>query len=208
MLSMKKLLWTVPLVACTPSQPASYPDQDNVAAAQEKWCAMLAEIDGEKLAGWRYEKECLAAKPSGSSVYVERLAECYGRTVADYGGDAPDSASIIETCTAEIMAAANPGDVTTTDLYQARCDRMQRCSQVTPEQCANAWERVDPAAQALLTSMYNLRAQAEIASCLRDTDCTEDEDGAERACYAPHRDARAWLPLSLASDPTIGPAVD
>jgi hypothetical protein len=168
---------------------------------------MLAKVDGAAIDAWRYRKECLASTPSGSAAYVERLADCYGKTAADYGDDAPDSAAMIESCTAEIMAGAGPGDVTRSELYLARCARMERCSQISPETCASAWERVDPAAQAMLTSMYNLRAQAEIAACLRDTDCG-DEDTAERACYAPHRDRRVWLPLSLEADPTLAPKVD
>lgn len=195
-------------VACAPTRPASHPDAERVTAAQAKWCAMLAEADGVALDAWRYRKECLAATPSGSAAYVERLAGCYGRALADYGDDAPDSAAIIDACTTEIMAGADPGDVTESELFQARCARLERCSEVSPTICASAWEQVDPAARAMLTSMYNLGAQAEIAACLRDTACTDDEDAAERACYRPLRDRRAWLPLSLEADPTLAPKVD
>ena len=198
---------TILAMACGPSQPATYPDANSVKGAQKAWCEMMAKTDGKALAGWRYERECLAAYPAGSSVYVERLADCYGKTVEDYGDDAPDSAAIIDTCTAEIMAGADPGDVSGTELYQARCARMERCDKLDATACASAWERVDPAARALLTSMYNLRAQAEIAACLRDADCG-DEAAIEKACYGPVRDRLVWLPLSLEADPTLAPSVD
>lgn len=191
--------------SCAPSQPATHPDHDSVTSAQTTWCTMMAKLDGRELAGWRYEKECLGAYPTGSSAYVTRLAGCYGKTMTDFGEDAPDSASVIDSCTLEIMAGADPGDVTDTDLFAARCERLERCDQVSPEVCASAWDRVDPTARALLTSMYNLRAQAEIARCLRDSACGEN---GEETCYATAREARVWLPLSLALDPTVGPKVD
>jgi len=199
---------TTGAIACGPGKPAAYPDKGKVEASQKTWCEMLADLDGDELEGWGYRTDCLGAFPAGSSVFVTKLADCYGKTKKSLGDEAPDSAAVIDSCTVEILSGAEPGNVTSTVLYQARCNRKNRCSQVTRAVCDQVWEQLDGSSRATLTSIYNLRAQAEIASCLDDTSCSDDEESAIDACYQPQRDALVWLPLNLALDPTLGPKVD
>ncbi len=192
-------------LACTPSAPAKHPDHAKVSAAHERWCAMLAELDGEALASWRHGPACRDAFPSASSALLEPLTACFR---ANAKTDAPDSGAVIATCSLEILGRAEPGDVRGTELYQARCGRQERCQAVSAEVCAGAWDRLDGATQALLSSKYNRRAQAEIATCLADSDCTPDEDAAEAACYEAAHEKLVWLPLSLGLDPSVGPKLE
>lgn len=199
---------TTGAIACGPGKPASYPDRSKVEGSQKKWCEILADLDGDKLEGWGYRTDCLGAYPAGSSAYVSKLAECYGKTKKSLGDEAPDSAAIIDSCSVEILSGAEPGDVKNTALYIARCNRKERCSQVARAVCDQVWEQLDGSSRATLTSIYNLRAQAEIASCLDDTACSADEESAVDACYQPQRDAIVWTQLSLGADPGLGPKVD
>lgn len=195
-------------VACAPAKPATYADHDQVTKAHEAWCGMLADLDGETLEGWQYASECLADYPTASAAYLTPLTKCYGKTMKELGDDAPDSAAVIEQCTLDIMAAANPGDVTGTDLFQARCERQLRCQQVEADVCLGAWNRLDPTAQALMTSMFNLRAQANVASCLREAPCEEDPEADLEVCYRKAEGRRVWLTTFLGNDPGLAPKVD
>jgi hypothetical protein len=133
------------------------------------------------------------------------LGECYRRERESFGDQAPDSGAIVSICTEQVLARADPGAVGDTDLSRARCERQERCSGVALDECKAVFARLQPPVQAMLTSMYNLAAQAEIAECLRDSACEDDEDHAHDACYQPLRDQRVWFPLSLAPDPKSGP---
>jgi hypothetical protein len=191
-------------LSCTPSKPAAYPDHDKVAAEHKRWCDMLAATSG-KGGPWAHQAECEAAYPTSSAAFLKRMTDCYNKQLEQYGDAAPDSGAMIADCSSEILATADPGDVSGTELYQARCERLDRCQQVSAEACAGGWQRLDGTTRAMLTSMYNLRAQAEIASCFADTDCSDEEDQVHDGCYRSALDGRVWLPLSLGHDPGITP---
>ena len=109
---------------------------------------------------------CEEAYPAASAAYLQRLSRCYGKAMRDYGDTAPDSGAIIDECSQKILMGAEVGNVSGTDLYKARCARQARCQNVSQEVCDGAWARLDGMTQSLLSSKYNLRAQAEIAACL------------------------------------------
>ncbi|MEM1031674.1 MAG: hypothetical protein AAF928_03760 [Myxococcota bacterium] len=190
--------------ACGPTTPAQYPDGAAVASSQRTWCAMLADLDGEKLDAWGYAEPCVAATPAASSAFVAQMTKCYGDTKKGLGDDAPDTAAIIDSCQEDILVNAEPGDVSATRLYQARCSRKERCAEVSRASCDQVWEQLDGRTRSALTSMFNLSAQAEIASCLEDTACSDDEESVLEACYRPRRDALVWLPLNYAADAPPG----
>jgi hypothetical protein len=195
---MKRALVLVALFACGPGKPASYPDQDKVSAGQKKWCDMLAELEGQ--AGkWTFQKECEAAAPTSSAPFLAKMTDCYKQRKTELGENAPDSAALLADCTEQILAGVNPGDVSKTEPIRARCDRMLRCQELALEECQAAFANVEGSAQATLTSMYNLRAQAGIAQCLDEEPCEKGdaEDGVHDRCYKKALDARVWLPLSL-----------
>jgi len=189
-------------LGCKPAEPTSFPDQDQVKAAQQKWCAGLESLEGE---GWLHKADCLAGYPTGSAAFVAKMAECYPEQLAGLGEEAPDSAAILSLCSDQILAAAEPGDVSKTALIQARCARMQRCEQVSPDDCVAAFNALSGMQRATFTSMYNLKAQAQIAKCFEETECQPEEDAARAECYRAPYEARVWLPLSLAADPTLAP---
>lgn len=207
---MRRLALLLPLIAsCGPQRPASYPDHGKVDKAQAGWCKMLAALDAPRGDVWRHQRECEAAFPSASAPFLEKLTACYREAMEGQGDAAPDNAVVIEGCTQQILGGAEPGDVTNTELYKARCQRQSRCQQVSAEVCSSAWEQLDGMAQSILTSMYNLGAQAEIAACLDGGECAEDDAAAQDACYQSAKDKLVWLPLTpFAPDPSLGPKVD
>jgi hypothetical protein len=196
------LLLPSTLLACKPAGPTSFPDQDKVVAAQKKWCAGLASVAGDN---WLHQDDCEAAYPTGSAAFVAQMAECYPEQVAGLGEDAPDSAAILSLCSDQILIGADPGDVSRTAVVTTRCARMERCEKVSREECLAAFDTLNGMQQAIFTSMYNLRAQAQIATCFDELECQDDEDEARAQCYREPSDARVWLPLSLAADETVAP---
>lgn len=195
-------------LSCTPPAPAQHPDHDKVAKAQKSWCAMLAKVDGDALKAWRHRDACLDAYPTASAAFLERLGRCYAGALEKYGEGAPDSGAIIDECSREVLGGADPGDVTRTELYQARCARQERCLKVSRDVCDGAWGRLDGMTQAMLTAKYNLRGQADIAACLDDESCEEDDAEVESACYDAAHAKLVWLPISLGHDDSLGPKVD
>lgn len=180
--------------ACAPPAPAKFPDDDRVAAAQQKWCDMLAKLEAPD-GNWLSRRDCEAGEPTGSAQYIERMTPCFEQQRRDYGDAAPDSGAIIDSCTTEVLSGSDPGDVSQTEVMKARCERMLRCQQLDQDACDGVLERLDPFTKAVLTNVYNLKAQAKIAACLRDTECSEDEDAAYDACYQTVRGYKLWLPL-------------
>lgn len=191
--------------ACKPALPSSYPDTPRVAAAQKKWCAMLAGVLGDRF-DWR--PECEAATPTGSAAFITAMARCYQRQLAELRQGAPDSGALVAMCSDEILAAAEPGQVSHGAVIEARCARMQRCQQIEPATCRTAFEQLDGMQRATFTSMYNLRAQALVARCLDETPCSEDEDRAHADCYDGVFKGRVWLPLALGPDESTAPLSD
>jgi predicted small lipoprotein YifL len=188
------LIGLASVAACTPRAPLTYPDADSVASAQKKWCAMMAELEGGD-GPWRFQADCDAATPTGSAQFVERMTPCFKQLKQDYGDRAPDSGSMIDECTQQVLAGADPGDISQTELWRARCDRMVRCAKADASTCDGVIERLDGYTKALLTNMYNLEAQAKVAGCLAESACSDDEPSAEDACYLKVRGYRVWLPL-------------
>jgi hypothetical protein len=195
------------LLSCGGGQ-AKHPDHGQVAKAQQAWCGMLAEADGEELASWRHREACQEAFPTASAVFLQRLTKCYREALERYGDNAPDSGAIIDTCSHDVLGAADPGDVSQTELYQARCSRQERCQKVSPDVCDGAWARLDGMTQSLLSAKYNRHGQSEIAACLNDKPCEEDDAAVEAACYDAAHGKLVWLPLSLGHDASLGPKVD
>ena len=181
--------------ACAQPPPAKHPDHDKVAAAQQKWCDMLAELGGER---FRHAKECGAAYPGASADFLVRMTTCYGEEMKRYGDDAPDSGAVVSDCTLQILTGVDPGDVAQTVAGRARCARQERCQGISQDVCQSVFDRLDGSAKAMLTNMYNLRSQHELATCLTDGACGTDGDEAEmEKCYQDARQKLVWLPLSL-----------
>jgi hypothetical protein len=182
------------VTACKPP-PVVHPDRDKVVAAQKEWCDMLGELAGE---GWMHQKDCEAAFPGASAQFLSRMSKCYGQQMKEYGDNAPDSGAIIGDCTQQVLAGVDPGDVFDTVAGRARCSRQQRCQAVSIETCQSVLDRLDGATKATLTNIYNLRAQHDLATCLAEGKCDEDNDEeAMNACYRGARDGMLWLPLAL-----------
>lgn len=171
----------------------TFPDEGRVAAANEKWCAALEKM-GEQ-GRWSYAKECAAATPTASANFLERLSTCFARQLEELGDQAPDGHSMLQACTDEILYDTEPGDLSGNVLVRVRCERTERCEKSPADECRAAFERLEPAQRGLFVSMYNLRAQQEIARCLEETACATDEDGARGACYQAAYDKRVWTPF-------------
>jgi len=197
------LLGAVALVACKPGL-ANYPDRSKVRAAQKKWCAAMAKHEVEEGKSWLHLADCKGAFPSASAEFLARMTSCYIKQHTELS-EVPDMGTLVHNCSEEVLARSEPGDVSNTSLVIARCDRMKRCEQVSVADCKRGFSTLDGMQRTLLTSMYNLGAQARIASCLADADCTKDEDAARAACYQKDYEARVWLPLSLSHDPSLAP---
>ncbi|HHH26731.1 MAG TPA: hypothetical protein ENK57_00040 [Polyangiaceae bacterium] len=184
-------------VACKPAAPAKHPDHDKVVNAQKAWCDMLGELEGSS---WMHQKECEAAYPAASAAFLTRMTTCYGEQMKSYGDDAPDSGAVIADCTLQVLGGVDPGNVSNTVAGRARCARQQRCQAVSPEVCEGVFDRLDGPSKAMLTNVFNLKTQHELASCLADGDCADNPEADEAAvesCYREQRDRLVWLPLSL-----------
>jgi len=195
------------LSACKPGMLASYPDRDRVSQAQKKWCAMLGKAESPE-GTWGYTKECEAVYPTSSASFLSRLTTCFGKAYAELGNDVPDEATMMDECTNEVLATSDPGEAKRTALVQARCRRTARCTPIGEAACFEAYEELDPSLRLILTSMYNLRAQHEIASCLDDGACEADDYAAMNLCYDVQAKRRAWFTTMLGktADVSIVPA--
>jgi hypothetical protein len=186
-------------MSCGPSAAASHPDDDQVTAAQKKWCAALAAVGGDD---FRHSSECAAGRPSASAPFLAGMAECYQRRHEDLGDSAPDSGALVSDCTETVLAGAEPGDVSKSPVVQARCRRGERCEKLSYRNCVASFNQLDGMQRAVFTSLYNLRAQAEIAACIEAAECGVE---AEDPCIAEAYDRRVWLPLSLGQDRGTAP---
>ncbi|MBI4699970.1 MAG: hypothetical protein HY744_02195 [Deltaproteobacteria bacterium] len=180
--------------ACGRGRPAVYPDHGKVEAAHRRWCALLTELYGEG-GKWSHRADCEAADPAGSAEFIALMIPCFrGRYEAEQGA-LPDSRSMISACTEQVLVELAPADPARNALVDARCRRMKVCEEVEPAECHAGVERLPSYHQALFTTMYNERAQDDIAECLLDAPCTKDEDRARSDCYQPLQDKRLWLPI-------------
>jgi hypothetical protein len=186
-------------MGCKPGMPSSFPDADRVVKAQKNWCAMLAKAEAPE-GEWRYQRACEQAHPTSSAAFLTRLTKCFASEYEQLGDDSPDEAIMMDVCTNEVFATSDPGEAKITTLVAARCRRTAKCTPITYPECTEAFEDLDAALRLLLTDMYNLRAQYEIASCLDDGACTKDEDTAMGACYDVQTERRAWFTTMLGHD--------
>jgi hypothetical protein len=195
------------LSACKPGMLASYPDRDRVGQAQKKWCAMLGKAQSPE-GKWGYTKECEAVYPTSSASFLARLTTCFSKAYAELGNDMPDETTMMDECTNEVLATSEPGEAKRTALVTARCRRTARCTPISEAACFEAYEELDSSLRLILTSMYNLRAQHEIASCLDDGACDEDTYAAMGVCYDAQAKRRAWFTTMLGktADVSLVPA--
>jgi hypothetical protein len=177
--------------ATSPSRPSSYPDAGRVTEAHKRWCTTLGKLFESK---WTQQQECEAAHPTGSAEFIQLMSRCYAKQVKELGEHRPDTYAVMSQCTEMVLFGTDPGDVSRTALFKARCARMERCEKLTFEQCSSGFGQLQGSQRSLLTAMYNLQAQYDIAECLSDEDCTTNEDGAHSACYKRWFDRRVWLP--------------
>ncbi len=190
---MRAITWAALAAAACNTAPAAYPDASKVHSAEAGWCAALAKYEAPEGQSWRHGAECSAFTPTGAPAFVAKMTECYAKTHADHP-DAPDLGALIGGCADDVINHSTPGEVTESELMTARCARMARCEQVAKADCLNGFDHLDPGQKFVLTSEYNLRGQHEIAECLASSDCTADEDGAQRKCYQEAERRRVWLP--------------
>lgn len=163
---------------------ASFPGSSDVAAAQAKWCDALAKAVGGG-ASWEHLADCKSAASTGSPLYIRGMTKCFPARLEQLGKDAPDYTQILTECSDEVTVALQADEASAPELVGARCDRMARCEKVDGKECRAAFERLETAQKALLTTVYNAGAQHEIASCLGDKSCGDDEEGARESCYKP-----------------------
>ena len=189
-------------VACK-TKPAQYPDRGSVETARSKWCVMINKQREPGSANILVE--CEAFYPAASAPFLSKMVGCYNKLLTESGDDAPDSALAIDTCIQEILGGADPGDVSNTPAVKARCERALRCQQVPIAACNKSFQEVNGMSRALLSNMYNLRAQTTVADCLAETACSEDDKDVQRRCYRPVKDKLVWLPLMLGQDPGLEP---
>lgn len=189
---MKRAVCLVVLFACK-AQPTSFPDAPKVEDAQTKWCAVMEKHAKDDL--YAYNAKCLTAAPTSSAAFLARMADCVDGHLEGLGDQAPDFGALIQNCTEEVLYSSDPGDVSNSPAIKARCQRMERCEKVEPSECLSAIGSLDGAQRSSLSAMYNLHAQAKIGDCLRESDCTKDEDSARDACFAPQRAKRVWMPF-------------
>lgn len=179
--------------ACKPA-PVVYPDAAKLASSQTAWCNALGKHERPEEQGWRHAAACAAATPTGSAPFVAQMAQCYAKHHEDRGAEALDLGGVVSTCADEILGAAEPGDVASSEPIRARCARMARCEKVSEEICKGVFDQLAPMQKVALTSAYSLAAQHAIATCLDETACSPDEDAARNGCYRDAERQRVWMP--------------
>lgn len=170
--------------ACGGGSGAAFPGSPDVTAAQGRWCDALAKAVGGG-ASWDHLADCKGAVSTGSAQYIKGMTKCFPARLEQLGKDAPDYTQILTECSDEVTVALQADEASAPELVAARCDRMARCEKVDGKECRAAFERLETAQKALLTTVYNAGAQHEIASCLGDKSCANDEEAARESCYKP-----------------------
>ena len=188
-ISANVLLLVLAGTSCGPAKPTTFPDDGKVKEAQKKWCGALEAVQKED---FRHKTECLAATPTGSSAFVAKMAECYQQRGEEFGENRPDSGAMVADCAETVMVAADPGNVSGSPVVKARCRRSLRCNEVDEATCIDTFNDLDGMQKATLTSMYNLRAQTDIAECIDALGC--EDPTAENACFKEANVARVYLP--------------
>lgn len=181
------------LLAACAGGVASYPDRPGVATAQASWCATLAKLDGASDT-WEHASACRAALPAASAQYLEGMTKCFARRSEAAGSKGPDRSQLLAECNDEVTVALRPDDAAAREVLTARCARMNRCEQVSVDDCRKAVDKLESAVRATFTIVYNAAALHEIAGCLDSSSCKPDEDAAREACYHPLNDKLLWFP--------------
>jgi hypothetical protein len=181
------------LAACG-SPGAGYPDRPGVEAAQASWCDTLAKIHGGP-DGWEHLSDCKSAYPDGSPAFVKAMATCYAERIESYGENAPDSASLREECTQDVVVKLTFDEPAARELLEARCGWNLRCQQTPVDECKAGFNKLDSAQRILVTTKFNAAAQHRIAECLSSSSCSEEsEEAAFTACYQSAEDKVVWFP--------------
>jgi len=189
------LLALLPLAACS-GAGANYPDRPDVAQAQEGWCLALAKSEGSGPA-WEHTNTCRTADTAASPAYLRGMTKCFFERVsaAQEGGDtaAVDRSQMLGECNDKVLIDLPEGGPGVEEVLDARCQRAERCEKTAYAECKAAVKRLEPAQQALFTSMYNATALHDIAGCL-SSGCSDNEEEARDACYKKFADKLLWFP--------------
>lgn len=184
--------WALLVLACTPSAPADFADNDQIVAAQKKWCDALAKLHGD---GWTQSATCEGASPTGSPEFLAQMVDCYNKQVAELGEHDADTAALHRQCTDIVLERWDSGDLSGSDIIQARCARIERCQNTTKDDCLNRFKRLSATQRNALAAMYNERAQHHVIACLEEEpECTTNEDGLHSRCYDEVWKDRVWVP--------------
>lgn len=188
------LLALFPLAACAGA--ANYPDRPDIAEAQGGWCEALAKSEGSGPA-WEHMKDCRGADVASSAVYIRGMTKCFFERVneAQQGGDTSgvDRSQMLGECNEKVLVDLPEGGPGVEEVLDARCQRAERCEKTAYAECKAAVKRLEPAQQALFTSMYNGAALHDIAGCL-SSGCSDNEEEARDACYKKFADKLLWFP--------------
>ena len=171
--------------------PSSFPDNDKVVVAQQKWCETLARLHGDD---WASDQSCAAAVPTGSAPFIKMMSDCYVEQVEEIAEHSVGTEALRRACTDMVLESADPGDVSETAVISARCQRMQRCEEVPTQRCLESFQQLTTTQRSGLTAMYNLRAQRIVAQCLDDMPCGGNEDKVHADCYDAVFSDRVWVP--------------
>lgn len=175
------------------SGPANFPDRDAVVAAQAVWCDELARVLGGG-PSWEHLAACKAAYPTASPSYLRLMAKCFTRRLEAAGEAAPDHTALISECNDEVTLNVTEDEAAAKSLVDARCARMLRCESIPEAECVAGFSKLEAAQRALFTTIYNAAGRAEIADCLNNASCTDNEDAGREACYAPVAEQLLWFP--------------
>jgi hypothetical protein len=122
------------------------------------------------------------------------MGECYEQQVTQLGEHRIGTESLRRACTDMVLESSDPGDITHNEAIRARCDRMERCQDISQKSCVGILEQLSSTQRSGLTGMYNLRAQARVVECLDGTPCDRNEDKVHATCYDQVFGERVWEP--------------
>ncbi len=171
---------------------ASFPDRNEVSAAQALWCASLAKGHGGE--SWDQLAACKGAYPAGSAPYLKLMSKCFDARRETMGDKAYDDAQIATDCRDDVGFKMPADDNSGSGVIDARCRWTERCAKVAPAECQAAFAKLEGAQRVQLTTIYNSGARQAIADCLDGAACQSDEDAAKEACYKASTEKLLWFP--------------
>lgn len=157
-------------------------DRDVVRAGLSAWCDSLGRV---RAPGGTWDKlgDCKSFPTAASGAYLKLMGKCYEGRVKDGGDKAPDDQQLVTDCLDDVLFKMPVDDGTEREVLDARCERMERCEKVSRDECMTAVRGIQASSRASFTTIYNQGALSEVASCLRGSSCTDDEDAARDKCY-------------------------